>query len=129
MDVVTLAAAKAYVNDTLKGMGALAGKNATVSSIEPIEGGNKITFSWFLDDGTQKTQTMDIMDGETPEITMERNSTDDGVDIKITTPDGTTSTTTVFDGKDAEMECTVVDEVLVYKDSSEATVVNETLML
>lgn len=123
------ALSRKYTEQSLEGLGAIKGKNATISSIEEIEGGNKITFSWYLDDGTQKTQTVDVMDGEAPEITMERNSTDDGVDIKITNPDGTTSVTTIRDGKDGEIPCEVVDEVLVYKDSSEATVVNETLML
>lgn len=134
-DAVSYALSKKYTEDSLKGLGAIAGKNAIISSIEPIEGGNRITFSWFLDDGTQKTQTMDVMDGtigedgESPTITMERNDTDDGVDITVTNPDGTTTITTVYDGKDSEIECEVVNEVLVYKDSSDATVVNEVLML
>ena len=135
IDKMILAAAKKYTRESLLGGGAVAGKNCTISSIEEIEGGNKVTFSWILDDGTQKTQTMDVMDGtigedgESPTITAERNSTDDGVDITVTNPDGTTSTTTVYDGKGSEIECEVVNEVLVYKDSSSATVVNETLML
>ena len=133
--VIALKKAKDYTDESLLGGGAVAGKNATISSIESSEGGNRITFSLFLDDGTQKTQTMDVMDGtigkdgESPTITMERNADDDGVDIKITNPDGTTSITTIRDGKDSELQCEVVDEVLVYKDSSDATVVNETLML
>jgi len=129
------ALSKRYVSDSLEGIGAVKGKNCTISSITPIDGGNRVTFSWTLDDGTVKTQTMDVMngtigeDGQSPTITAERNSTDDGVDIKITNPDGTTSTTTIHDGKGNEIECEVVNEVLVYKENSSATVVNETLML
>ena len=60
---------------------------------------------------------------------MERNSDDDGVDITVTNPDGTTATTTVYDGKGNEIDCEVINEVLIYKDSSNATVINETLVL
>ena len=40
------------------------GKNATISNIEAIPGGNRVTFRWTLDDGTPKTRTMDVMNGE-----------------------------------------------------------------
>lgn len=64
MDVITLSAAKKYVEETALGGGAIAGKNVTVSSITPIDGGNRVTFSYTLDNGTVKTSTMDVMDGK-----------------------------------------------------------------
>jgi hypothetical protein len=64
MDIITYSLSKKYIEDSLKGVGALKGKNCTISSIEPVEGGNKITFSWTLDDGTQKTESLIVMNGK-----------------------------------------------------------------
>lgn len=64
MDIVTYALSKKYTKDSLEGMGALKGKNCTISSIDPIKGGNRVTFTWTLDDGTPQTTTMDVIDGE-----------------------------------------------------------------
>lgn len=58
----TLGAAKRYVDESLLGGGAVVGKNVTVSSITPIDGGNKVTFTYTLDDGTAKTSTLDVLD-------------------------------------------------------------------
>lgn len=66
MDVITLSAAKKYVEETALGGGAIAGKNVTISSIRPITGGNRITFSYTLDDGTVKTSSLDVINGTTP---------------------------------------------------------------
>lgn len=55
--------AKRYVNQTLGGGGAVAGKNVTIKSIEPIDGGNRITFGYTLDNGQAQTSTLDVMDG------------------------------------------------------------------
>lgn len=63
MDVVTYAVAKKYVDETVIGGGALKGKNCTIQSITPIAGGNRITFKWTLDNGTELTNTLDIMNG------------------------------------------------------------------
>lgn len=63
IDKKTLAVAKSYTNESLLGGGAVVGKNVTISSITPIDGGNRVTFSYTLDNGTQKTSTMDVMDG------------------------------------------------------------------
>jgi hypothetical protein len=63
MDVATLAAAMNYTNKALEGAGTIKGKNCTISNISPITGGNRITFAWELDDGTAKTETLDVMDG------------------------------------------------------------------
>ena len=60
---VALKQAKKYTEESLLGGGAVVGKNVTISSITPIDGGNRVTFSYTLDDGTVKTSAMDVMDG------------------------------------------------------------------
>lgn len=64
ISIETLVAAKKFTSETVLGGGAVVGKNVTISSITPIEGGNKVTFSYTLDNGTVKTSTMDVMDGK-----------------------------------------------------------------
>ena len=90
MDIVTYALSKKYTKESLLGGGAVVGKNVTVSSITPIDGGNKVTFSYTLDDGTVKTSAMDVMDGNG--ITkVEKIKTVDLVDTyRMTFDDGTT---------------------------------------
>lgn len=46
-----------------KGEGSAKGKNCTIRSIEPIDGGNRITFSWSSDSGQASTSTLDVMNG------------------------------------------------------------------
>lgn len=54
---------KKYTDDSIAGGGISAGKNCTIESIDSITGGNRVTFQWTLDNGTVKTDTMDVMDG------------------------------------------------------------------
>lgn len=63
MDLDTLSIVKKYVKNTLQGTGALAGKNVIISNISPIKNGNKITFSYTLDNGTTKTSSIDVRNG------------------------------------------------------------------
>ena len=63
ISVETLVAAKKFTSETVLGGGAVVGKNVTISSITPIDGGNRITFSYTLDNGTAKTSTLDVMNG------------------------------------------------------------------
>lgn len=63
LEILTLGSSKTYTKESLLGGGAVVGKNVTISSITPIEGGNKVTFSYTLDDGTVKTSSMNVMDG------------------------------------------------------------------
>ena len=90
MDIVSYALSKKYTKESLLGGGAVVGKNVTVSSITPIDGGNRVTFSYTLDDGTVKTSAMDVMDGNG--ITkVEKIKTVDLVDTyRMTFDDGTT---------------------------------------
>lgn len=64
ISVETLAASKKFTSESLLGGGAVVGKNVTISSITPIDGGNRITFSYTLDNGTAKTSTLDVMNGK-----------------------------------------------------------------
>lgn len=63
MDAITLALAKKYTEETVKGAGALKGANCTIESIEAVPEGNKVTFEWTLTDGSQKTDFIIIKDG------------------------------------------------------------------
>ena len=93
MDIVTYALSKKYIKESLLGGGAVVGKNVTVSSITPIDGGNRVTFSYTLDDGTVKTSAMDVMDGEQGNgiAKVEKIKTVDLVDTyRMTFDDGST---------------------------------------
>ena len=61
---IALKKAKRYTDESLLGGGAITGKNVIISSIVSIDGGNRITFSYTLDDGTEKTSIIDVMDGK-----------------------------------------------------------------
>lgn len=64
VDIQTLAAAKSFTKESLLGGGALVGKNVQVSKIEPIKNGNRVTFTYTLDSGTQKNSYLEVMNGE-----------------------------------------------------------------
>lgn len=70
------------------GGGEVISKNVIVSTT-PIDGGNRVTFSYTLEDGTVKTSTMDVMDGKDgkePSITIGENNNwfVNGVDTGVT---------------------------------------------
>ena len=90
MDLISYALSKKYTKESLLGGGAVVGKNVTVSSITPIDGGNRVTFSYTLDDGTVKTSAMDVMDGNGI-AKVEKIKTVDLIDTyRMTFDDGTT---------------------------------------
>lgn len=75
----TYALSKKFTNQSISGIsGALAGKNCTIQSITEIEGGHRVTFQWTADNGTVRTQTMDVMDGSGAEA-IEQIYADNGV--------------------------------------------------
>lgn len=78
MDLVALKASKKYTDETVLGGGAVVGKNVNISSITKIDGGNRVEFSYTLDDGTVKTSSMDVMDGKTPEKGVDYNDGENG---------------------------------------------------
>lgn len=67
--------AKNYTKASMDGAGAVRGVPAEIQSIVPItksgRPGHRVTFSWTGTSGTVYTDTMDVMDGETPNITTE----------------------------------------------------------
>ncbi len=63
-----LAASRAYTKETVLGGGAIKGKNCTISNKVAIEGGTRVYFSWTLDDGTEKSDYIDVMNGDTSSI-------------------------------------------------------------
>lgn len=64
LSILTLIAARKYIKESLLGGGAVVGKNVTISSITPIDGGNEVTFSYTLDSGQVKYSTLQVMDGK-----------------------------------------------------------------
>lgn len=63
ISILTLAVAKKYTDDSIAGAGGLEGKPCQIQSIEPITGGNRVTFLWEDNDGVEHTDTMDVMNG------------------------------------------------------------------
>ena len=63
ISITTLAAAKKYTDVSIAGGGISAGKNCQIKSSTPITGGTRIVFAWYLDNGTEQTTTVDVMDG------------------------------------------------------------------
>lgn len=73
MDLLTKTLLEQYVQASLVGVGAIKGKNCTISGIAPITGGNRVTYLWIDDNGDEHTSTMDVMNGA---------KGDDGLGIK-----------------------------------------------
>jgi hypothetical protein len=63
IDVIAIAAANTYTDETVIGGGAIKGSPCTIKKIEDIEGGHKVTFEWTLADETTRSATMNVMDG------------------------------------------------------------------
>lgn len=61
--MAVLAKAMSYTDESIAGGGAIKGKNCQIKSKTAIEGGTRITFAWYLDNGTEQTTTLDIMNG------------------------------------------------------------------
>ena len=57
------ALAKKSIHDATQGISMVEGKPCTIKSISDITGGHRVTFEWTADDGTTKTESMDVMDG------------------------------------------------------------------
>lgn len=63
-DYIGMSASRKYMADAFRGGGAIVGKNVTISSIDDIDGGHRITFAYTLDDGEKKESTLEVMDGK-----------------------------------------------------------------
>ena len=93
MDIITYILSKKYTNDSLDGIGAVKGAPCRISKIEPIEGGNKITFAWTSNSGVESTSTLIVKDGEQGNgiAKVEKIKTVDLVDTyRMTFDDGST---------------------------------------
>jgi len=64
LDIISYALSMGYTDETVIGGGAIKGKNCTIDSIDDIPNGKRITFLWTLDDGSTRTTTMDVLNGE-----------------------------------------------------------------
>lgn len=64
LSVDTLAVAKKYTDNSIAGGGAIRGKNCQIDSIVQIDGGHRVTFKWYLDNGTVQQTYMDVPNGE-----------------------------------------------------------------
>lgn len=61
---ITYAAAKSYVKASLRGLGAIAGKNCTIKETLPIKDGTNIVFEWTDNSGNSKTTSVIVKDGK-----------------------------------------------------------------
>lgn len=63
IDIVTLALARKYVNDTANALGAVKGAPCTIKAVEETDSGNIITFGWIGTDGSEQTTQITIRHG------------------------------------------------------------------
>ena len=101
---------KAFVNQTLVGMGALKGASCQIQSIVDGDNDHTVTFLWVDDNGDSHTDTLTILDGEKGEkgdtgltgngiAGIAKTSSVGLVDTyTITMTDGSTATFTVTNG-------------------------------
>lgn len=87
MDIISWVLANGFTSSSLEGMGALKGKNCTISSITPIENGNEVIFAYELDDGTKKEEKMKVMNGDKG-ISIESVTIDENKHLICTMSDG-----------------------------------------
>lgn len=120
MDIVTLALAKAYVNKSLDGIGAVQGRNCQVSKTS-IDGGHTVTFSWYDDTETPqvlKTTSIDVMDGEEGNslVSVEKDREEDNISYyTMTMSDGTEFEFEVTNGVNADVEVYQNDHIYKLK--------------
>ena len=148
LDLVSMILANDYTDESLLGGGSLVGKNVTISSITPIDGGNRVTFSYTLDNGTVKTSTMDVMDGKdgadgytpvkgtdyfdgqdgfSPIIEENENNTDKIYKLDVTTANGTFTTPNLkgADGQGGSGGSSTDEKVKLDATSTDAKYLNE----
>lgn len=82
---------KDYVDKALDGINTTVGKNVQVGKIEPIIGGNRITFVYYDDSDIQKISSMEVMNGEQGVSIVNANVTDGNI-LVLELSDGQTIT-------------------------------------
>lgn len=92
IDTVTLAVAKAFTKQSLDGMGALKGANATIASTNKENGTTTIVFEWTGISGQKEQTSITIEDGikGDPGVSIESVNIDKNNHIIITYSDKTT---------------------------------------
>lgn len=100
LSYTTLASSKRIIKESLLGGGAIVGKNVTVSAVTPIEGGNRVTFSYVLDNGEKRESFVDVMDGFSTTITENRNNNDSEYRLDIATKGRTFTTPNLMNAVD-----------------------------
>lgn len=103
MDIVSLALSRGYTDETVIGGGAIKGKNCTISSITEITGGHRITFLWTLDDGTEKSSTLDVMDGQDGQDGQQGETGETGNGISSITSSGNVITINYTNGQSVDI--------------------------
>lgn len=64
MDIIDIVLSKKYTDKSLQGItDTLAGKNCTIKSATKADGVTTVVFAWTADDGTEKTTTIQVNDG------------------------------------------------------------------
>ncbi len=88
MDIVSYILAKKYTDNSIQGIsGTLAGKNCTIKSTSKTDNVTTIVFEWTADSGDIRTTSIEIKDGETPQMSVTPIS--GGNKVEFVTSDGT----------------------------------------
>lgn len=76
------ALSKSFTNNSIKGVtGALAGKNCIIKSATKADGVTTVVFAWTADDGTEKTTTIQVNDGNNDYEDLINRPKIEGVDL------------------------------------------------
>jgi hypothetical protein len=90
------ALSRKYTDNSILGIaGALAGKNATIDSVQKVGGVTTVTFKWTADNGDTRTTSIQVEDGKTPVVNI--TPITGGHRVTFTT-DGVTETVDIMDG-------------------------------
>ena len=82
LDIIAIAIAKKYVDESLEGVGAIAGKPCQIQKKEAITGGTRVTFLWVDNSDVEHTTTMDVMNGVDGQDGQDGQDGEDGKGIK-----------------------------------------------
>ena len=96
MDVASWILSKKYTDQSIEGIsGVLAGKNATIDSVQKVDGVTTVTFKWTADNGDVRTTSIQVKDGATPVVNI--TPITGGHRVTFTT-DGVVETVDIMDG-------------------------------
>ena len=82
MDIIDIVLSKKYTDKSLQGItDTLAGKNCTIKSATKADGVTTVVFAWTADDGTEKTTTIQVNDGNNDYEDLINRPKIEGVDL------------------------------------------------